>query len=378
MSKNAEISASKSLTADERRIEIGKRLLAAAQESIPQSDDDADLSDKEEAKQLAVHNKLMGKIVQLEGKYRYRLANKLRDYISKHKDINCKLKTIRGHRLSVTCMALDPTGKDRYIITGSKDGSIIKWDLNTGKKVKKCWHAWPINNKNKINPKTGKKLRWGGLRYEVYKKIRPKPVLALAISPDEKWLVSGGEDCLIRVWNVKTMRFKSTFRGGHQKKVTGLAFSRDDNKSMMNDDSVVSNTLFSTGADRQIRVYDMNEMGFAEPLYGHTEGINSIDTTNEDRCITVSDDKTIRYWKLRTQSQLIFNNGHDESIDACCLITPGRFVTGSQDGSVALWSTAKKHPLHKQQDVHLTNNKMDIKNKESKLRHWIVSLSAKV
>ena len=53
-------------------------------------------------------------------------------------------------------------------------------------------------------------------------------------------------------------------------------------------------------------------------------------------------------------------------------------MTGSQDGSVALWSTAKKHPLHKQQDVHLTNNKFDIKNKESKMRHWIVSLSAKV
>ena len=89
-------------------------------------------------------------------------------------------------------MALDPTGKDRYVITGSKDGSIIKWDLQTGRRMHKLWHAWPINDKNKKSKKTGKKLKRGGLRYNVWKRVRPKPVLAVAISPDERWLVSAG------------------------------------------------------------------------------------------------------------------------------------------------------------------------------------------
>merc|ERR1711920_1115246 len=84
-----------------------------------------------------ISNKLMSKIGELEGKHRFRLAEKLRDYISKNKNLNAQISTFRGHRLSVTCMALDPTGKDRYVITGSKDGSIIKWDLQTGKKLKK-------------------------------------------------------------------------------------------------------------------------------------------------------------------------------------------------------------------------------------------------
>eukprot|EP01083_Nonionella_stella_P090324 252353_1 len=318
LSKRAEISVSKSLTADEKRIEIGKRLLAATKESVADNDE-------------AVHKTLLNKIGEAEGTQRYRIASQLKD------DAQCKVATFRGHRLSVTCMALDPTGEDGYMVSGSKDGSIIKWDLNTGERVKKVWHAWRKNKR--LNKKEN----------------RPKAVLALAISVDEKWLVSGGEDSLIRVWNAQTMRYKWTFRGGHKGKVTGLAFSRDD-----------KNTLFSTGSDRQIRVYDMNEMGFAEPLYGHTLGINSIDTTSEDRCLTVSDDKTVRYWKLRTQSQLIFNNGHDECIDACCMMTPGRFVTGSQDGSIALWSTAKKHPLHKQTNVH-----------QNAKCNWIVSLAAK-
>ena len=44
----------------------------------------------------------------------------------------------------------------------------------------------------------------------------------------------------------------------------------------------------------------MNELGFSEPLYGHTLSINHISSTTDDRCITVSDDKTIRYFSIIT------------------------------------------------------------------------------
>ena len=74
---------------------------------------------------------------------------------------------------------------------------------------------------------------------------------------------------------------------------------------------------------------------------------------------------------------MIFSHGHDDSIDAVCIITPGRFVTGSQDGSIALWSTAKKHPLQKEKDVHVSRDPMDVRHQKKTLRHWIVSLSAK-
>jgi len=395
LSKNAEISASAALTKDEKRIEIGKRILEAARDSIEdakhsdsdedddivnEDDNDDDDNDVIDGEQL-VHDKLLSHIGEKEGRFFHRFGDKLRDYFSSTPPtaINVGIRVIRGHRLAVTCMAMDPTGRDRYVITGSKDGSVIKWDLRSGRRVKKVWHAWPINNRNAVHGKTGKKLKWGGLRYHIWKKVRPRPVLAVAISPDEKWLVTGGEDCLIRVWHAQTMRFHSTFRGGHTRQVTGLAFAREDDTSQQQQQQY-NNTLFSIGADRQIRVYDMNEIGFAEPLYGHTQGICGIDATIQDQCITVSEDKTIRYWKLRTQSQLIFSHAHREAIDACCLLSPGRFVTGSQDGSMALWAVTKKHPLHQQHDVHVsadpTQPKQQQKNRRVR-RHWICSLGAR-
>ena len=50
-----------------------------------------------------------------------------------------QMKSFHGHRLSVTCMALgyDRVKKEEYIVTGSKDGSVCKWDLKTGRKTYK-------------------------------------------------------------------------------------------------------------------------------------------------------------------------------------------------------------------------------------------------
>merc|ERR1719206_1695464 len=103
LSKKAEISADKALTADERRIEIGKRLLAAAKDSTAHaSDDDSDLDDDERksARDAAIHETLMSRIGQLEGKQRVRMAKPLKDYLSKHKSLHLQLKSLRGHRLS--------------------------------------------------------------------------------------------------------------------------------------------------------------------------------------------------------------------------------------------------------------------------------------
>lgn len=43
------------------------------------------------------------------------------------------VQRMRGHTLTPTCVALSPD--DAAIYTGSKDNSIVRWDVNTGKRV---------------------------------------------------------------------------------------------------------------------------------------------------------------------------------------------------------------------------------------------------
>jgi len=44
--------------------------------------------------------------------------------------------------------------------------------------------------------------------------------------------------------------------------------------------------------------------------------------------------------------------GHQAHIESCCFVTNGEFISGSDDGCVALWSTVKKKPVFLAHGAH--------------------------
>ncbi len=66
-------------------------------------------------------------------------------------------------------------------------------------------------------------------------------------------------------------------------------------------------------------------------------------------------DRSIRLWKIVDESQLVFQGSHFDSIDCVCLINDDNFLSGSNDGSLALWHVSKKKPLHVKQRAHGTD-----------------------
>ena len=75
-----------------------------------------------------------------------------------------------GHTDTVMALAFDPTGRDRLASAG-KDGTVRLWDPRTGRAL-----AWAVSHAGSIN--------------------------ALAFAPDGRRLVSGGDDGVLRVWEV--------------------------------------------------------------------------------------------------------------------------------------------------------------------------------
>lgn len=49
--------------------------------------------------------------------------------------------------------------------------------------------------------------------------------------------------------------------------------------------------------------------------------------------------------------------GHHAHIESCCFITNGEFLSGSDDGCVALWSTLKKKPVFLAHGAHGSSKK---------------------
>lgn len=111
----------------------------------------------------------------------------------------------RGHRLPVTCAVSSEDATTLF--TSSKDGSIIKWDLHTGKQLSLFRKTMLKKLKNgKGKGKEKEKVAVDGHTDEVW---------ALALSSDGKYLASGGKDRKVGVWDAEKAEWIMGF-GGHK------------------------------------------------------------------------------------------------------------------------------------------------------------------
>ncbi|KAL3784595.1 hypothetical protein HJC23_007051 [Cyclotella cryptica] len=231
----------------------------------------------------------------------------------------------RGHDLTPTCVALSQDGNMAF--SGAKDGSVIRWDVQAGTKVS---YVLPTVKNHEINSEECN-----------FKHRNEREILSVAISHDDRYLAVGGRDNCVKIFDVRTLG-KTTSAGtkpitkfeGHKKAVTSLCFR---NRTL---------DLYSGSEDRCIRRYDLNAMTYVETLYGHQSPITSIDCANKNRPVSVARDRTVRVWKVEEDSHLVFRPGGDVgSADCVSAIQDGWFITGHEDGRLALWREEKKRPV---------------------------------
>ena len=128
-----------------------------------------------------------------------------------------------------------------------------------------------------------------------------------------------------------------------------------------------TNQLYSSSADRTVKIWD--ELAYIETLFGHQDQVVDLASLALERCVSVgARDRTARLWKVVEQTQLVFRGGGNPdkrrarnkdkdgdaavpksygegSIDRVALIDEETFVTGSDNGSISLWTLHKKKPI---------------------------------
>jgi WD40 repeat protein len=81
-------------------------------------------------------------------------------------------------------------------------------------------------------------------------------------------------------------------------------------------------------------------------LVGHTDQVNGVVLTN-NRVFSVSDDRSIRSWNIRTTQVLKEHlNAHRSGIKAICATEEGLLVTASDDGAICAWDAETLEQRH--------------------------------
>ncbi|KAK7061046.1 pre-rRNA processing protein [Paramarasmius palmivorus] len=293
----------------------------------------------------------------------------------------------KGHRLSVTSAVASESG--RYLFSAGKEGHIIKWDISTGKQIKAIYKVRPTNTDKK-----GK-----GKALDPDAQGHTDEVLALALSFDGKYLVSGGRDRKVVVWDADECKLVKCFVGptGHKDGISAVSFR------------VGTPQLYTASFDRTVKVYDLspNVMGYVETLFGHQDHILALDSLRAETCVTVgARDKTVRFWKIVEETQLVFRGGGiskvrevlegglrgendvddgdadskstsfiEGSLECCAMIDESTFVSGGDSGTISLWTTQKKKPVYKHPLSHGVNETVSEASGVIQTPRWITSLA---
>ena len=94
-------------------------------------------------------------------------------------------------------------------------------------------------------------------------------------------------------------------------------------------------------------------MAYVDTLFGHQSEVVGVAPQRRERVVTVGRDRTCRFWKVAEDSQLIFRPSPGAGqLESCAFTSPDTWITGSDDGTVSLWSTTKKRAVISWNHVH--------------------------
>ncbi|MEQ8672054.1 MAG: TIR domain-containing protein [Aggregatilineales bacterium] len=220
-----------------------------------------------------------------------RLENSVRYWDVLH---GVELRRLDGHAGVVQFVSINDDG--RYALSASEDMTVRVWDLANGAQV----------------------MSYNEHTDQAY---------GVDISPDDRLVASSSDDDTIHLWNINEgADGEVTILEGHEADIWRVAFNFD------------GTLLISGSEDQTARIWDVATGDTLHELIGHSNNVTTVDFNSDSTlALTGSNDQTIRVWDVTTgEQQLCF--GQEGTIDGCTGDSNGqvRSVAFSTDNSLIL------------------------------------------
>ncbi len=219
-----------------------------------------------------------------------------------------------GHSGEVTNALFVPNSG--CIVSASLDGSIKIWESVSGREIKTLKES-----------KIKKKIRLNKDR--AHEPNIPDKLNALAVSPDGKYLVSGGIFGHITIWEVSTGNKIKTLKSiWKNEPINSIAFSGDGDR------------LVTGIEDGSLQIWNFNNRRIVKSLKGHYSRVNSVVMGPKGRLIVSgSSDGSLILWDAFTDTLKTLQKVSSE-ISAVAMSSDGKFVLSADaDHGLKLWNT---------------------------------------
>jgi WD40 repeat protein len=244
------------------------------------------------------------------------------------------IRTIELDDGNATALALSGS----RAVTGHANGKVVLWDLERAAKLVSVQrneaNVWSVVFTGDANHFAAASHDWKVALWDAANPSAPlhvfdghaNAVQALAYTPQDMLLASGGADETVRLWDLQTLTLKRSYLG-HSDFVTSVAFSP-------------SGRLLASGAlDGHIRLWTTLSSRRLRSLNGHKGRISAIEfAPTGNLAASASDDGTVRLWDLRRGRTVRILTGHASGATAVAFSPDGQHLaTAAANGIVHLW-----------------------------------------
>jgi hypothetical protein len=153
-----------------------------------------------------------------------------------------------------------------------------------------------------------------------------KGVRSVSMSADGRWVLSGGEDKTVRLWEVATGDCLHTFKE-HKEGVSSVSMSAD------------GHWVLSGSLDRTVRLWDVATGDCLRTFKGHKGRVTSVYLSADGRWVLSGSGDGVRLWEVATGKCLrtFTLSEYRRRVTSVSLSADGRWILAGSDDGIRLW-----------------------------------------
>ncbi|MCE7981202.1 MAG: hypothetical protein DYG89_08435 [Caldilinea sp. CFX5] len=293
------------------------------------------------------------------------------------------IRTLRGHTTGISMAVFSPDG--RLVVTSSRDRTARLWESATGRELLRFDHGnelktvafhpdgklistgcddrvirlWELASGREVQQLTGQtssiytvdfsadgtrlvSASWDGTVYlwdlrlsrAIHRLLHPCPVFDARFNADGARVITACRDRVAFVWDAVTGE-KLGQLTGHRDRVRAATISPDDQWA-----ATVSN-------DQTVRLWRLADYTFTPRMEGHVDQVTAAAFSPDDQwLLTAGTDQTIRLWDRNRKRQFAVFAGPRGRVNAAQFHpTQPLVLTGGDDHCAYLWDVATRQPI---------------------------------